>query len=782
MRDVRSGCRISVAILMLVSAVASVSFAGAEEKLASPASDGGWVRLSLADYDRLLRASRRPEKAPLEAAITSTVSQLDATGASPRLTTALEFLSLSDKPQVLTLPDVGVLYESEVAGEGAAVSVSESGAIEIRLARRGRFTVKLKSVPSRSERAGSVTLAWGVPDSPSNRFTATLPGGHESVTLSGGSVDVTATPGGPVRVSGTLRRGETARLAYAVAAARAPEEKLIASASESRLYRLGEKSLGVASRVRIEVLRGTLHSFSVDADPDLTVTSAWAAGNTVTSFERDSNRPGRFVLTLARGVTGGSAEVFWLLERDGKTRDSQREIALPEIGLPDFLRGETAVAVISPRPLVVEETKGKREGYERIDESDLPPELKEMADSTVLLALRRVGTATPALSVQVLAFPDASGLAGVIDRGRILTIAARDGTRIDRWQLDLQTRESLIRLPLPAGAELWSLQVDGKPARPLTEQGQLVVSLGRGEKAARARRIEVVVAIPGALPVAGRGTRTIALPKLPFPVTHADWDLFLPESAQYRYAGGSVAPAPEAPVVAKGVVAGGVEGGAVAGAASGLEKSASASFDEIGTGTGRLSGRALDDNGKPLPGATVTIVRQEGGVRQSRATDAGGYFLFTDLPVGTYRLHGELSGFAVPDRVVQLTDGLNLGADLKMKLDALAETVTVTGEAPLIDTTHMSTGSNFTLSSPTPQAQSRRAAAKEANASANVYRQVLSDEERASLQRTSETGVASIAVELPTEGKRLHFEGNLLVEEAASLELEVRPVKRGWFR
>ena len=80
-------------------------------------------------------------------------------------------------------------------------------------------------------------------------------------------------------------------------------------------------------------------------------------------------------------------------------------------------------------------------------------------------------------------------------------------------------------------------------------------------------------------------------------------------------------------------------------------------------------------------------------------------------------------------------------------------------------------------------AAQRKAAAQrnEVSKDAGPFDQKLSDEERASLQRTSEAGVAAIAVELPTEGKRLHFEGNLLVDEAASIELEVRPVKHGWF-
>ena len=127
-----------------------------------------------------------------------------------------------------------------------------------------------------------------------------------------------------------------------------------------------------------------------------------------------------------------------------------------------------------------------------------------------------------------------------------------------------------------------------------------------------------------------------------------------------------------------------------------------------------------------------------------------------------------------------MAEGSNLGADLKLNLAAQQSVVTVTGEAPLLDVRKSYSG--ISVRTEADPGSARFGSAKEVAKESNLVRQVLSDEERASLQRTSETGVASIAVELPTEGKRLHFEGNLLVDEAATLELEVRPAKRGWFR
>lgn len=744
-------------VLLLLSGAAAIAVA--EEKAPTEA---GWVRLPLPEYDRLLRAARRPlEKAPLDAAMTSSVTVLEAEGASPRLQTTLELISLSDKPQALSLPDLGVLYAADASGDGASMTTGDSGQLQVALARRGRFTLRLHSVPVREDKAGTLVLSWSVPDTPSNRFTARLPPGHENVTLTGGTVSVASDRSGPVRVTGTLRRGETARLSYAVAASRAPEEKLLASASESRLYRLGEKSLGIASRLRIEVLRGTLRTFAVEAAADLTVTSAWAAENTVTSFERDPDHPGRLVLTLGRGVTGGTAEVFWLLERPA--RQDKAELPLPDIGLPDFLRGETAVAVISPRPLVLDEACGKREGYERIDEADLPAELREMADSTVLLALRRIGAGTPSLSIQVSSFPDATGLSGVIDRAKVLTIAARDGSRIDRWQLEVQTRESFIRIPLPPNATLWSLQVDGKPARPLTEQGQLVIPLGRGEKAARSRRIEIVLAMPGAFKLSGRGTARIEVPKLPFPITHTDWDLLLPETAQFRYAGGSVVPMPlpvEQAAAEPSGTANGLKGS--------LSLNNSWNLDGVAVqGPGQLSGRVVDEQGAALPGVTVTLIRQEGSYQRNVMTNAQGLYFFSGVPTGTFRIVASLPGFGNAERSLAFSEGGDVAADFKLPLAQVNAEVTVMGEGALADKTM----SSIRPAAPPP---ARRDAAKDNN------RQSLSNEERASLQRTSEAGVAAIAVELPTEGKRLHFEGNLLVDEAPLIELEFRPVKRGW--
>ena len=100
--------------------------------------------------------------------------------------------------------------------------------------------------------------------------------------------------------------------------------------------------------------------------------------------------------------------------------------------------------------------------------------------------------------------------------------------------------------------------------------------------------------------------------------------------------------------------------------------------------TGSITGTIKDEQGAVLPGVTVTLTGKQG--TQNQVTDANGVYRFPALEVGTYAISAELSGFAKASRSdLVISPNRELTIDLAMKIGALAENITVTGESPVVD-------------------------------------------------------------------------------------------------
>lgn len=109
--------------------------------------------------------------------------------------------------------------------------------------------------------------------------------------------------------------------------------------------------------------------------------------------------------------------------------------------------------------------------------------------------------------------------------------------------------------------------------------------------------------------------------------------------------------------------------------------------------TGTVIGRVLDDQGAAIPGATITVTSPSTGFTRSDVSDAEGVYRLRALPVGNFDIAVELAGFASVDRKgVVVNVGQTITLDFTLKVAALAETVIVTGQTPLIEATVSSVG------------------------------------------------------------------------------------------
>jgi hypothetical protein len=108
-----------------------------------------------------------------------------------------------------------------------------------------------------------------------------------------------------------------------------------------------------------------------------------------------------------------------------------------------------------------------------------------------------------------------------------------------------------------------------------------------------------------------------------------------------------------------------------------------------------ISGGVKDATGGVLPGVTLQAVQIETGNSFEAVTDARGEYR---LPVraGVYRISAELQGFAPFIRTgLELLIGQQAVINIQMSPQAVAESITVTGEAPLVDVKSSSLGTNI---------------------------------------------------------------------------------------
>src|ERR1044071_6061972 len=108
-----------------------------------------------------------------------------------------------------------------------------------------------------------------------------------------------------------------------------------------------------------------------------------------------------------------------------------------------------------------------------------------------------------------------------------------------------------------------------------------------------------------------------------------------------------------------------------------------------------ISGTIKDNTGGVLPGVTVTATNQASGNTFNSVTDERGVYR---IPVraGVYKITAELAGFTTITRPgVEILLGRQVALDLAIQVSTLQETVTVTGEAPLLDTSTSTIATNI---------------------------------------------------------------------------------------
>jgi len=105
-------------------------------------------------------------------------------------------------------------------------------------------------------------------------------------------------------------------------------------------------------------------------------------------------------------------------------------------------------------------------------------------------------------------------------------------------------------------------------------------------------------------------------------------------------------------------------------------------------GDGSLRGTVRDSQGGALPGVTITATSDVLLSPSVAVTDSAGNYRLINLPPGTFTVTAQLAGFSISRREgILLRAGSNFQVDVTMELGALEESITVSGDAPMLEVT-----------------------------------------------------------------------------------------------
>ena len=214
-----------------------------------------------------------------------------------------------------------------------------------------------------------------------------------------------------------------------------------------------------------------------------------------------------------------------------------------ETGVPTVVdaqreRGEVAIEGIGTLELAAE----AREGLHRIDVRELSASLQALATLPVLSAFRyqRTGSVALGIGLDVKRFPDAGVLAAVADRAEATTLVTGEGRALTEVKLHVQNRaQPFLKVLLPAGASMVSVEVAGESAKPVSgTDGTRVPLLRPGFRPMGSYEVSFVYLHAGA-PLARKGDMPMALPKMDMPVGIVNWEVFVPDRYSAQAVGGN---------------------------------------------------------------------------------------------------------------------------------------------------------------------------------------------------------------------------------------------------
>jgi hypothetical protein len=725
--------------------LAGVAFATVATR-AQDRGPAGTVTLSRPDYDRLLdlasRQPRPPDGAPIAAALTRTDIRARVAGSAVRATMTVEGEVFQTGAVKVPLIANATLLDARTADRPLPLVAEGNHHVAV-VTGPGTFSAALEWGTAVTSSPGRGSFVLPVPPAGSATATFDVPGEQSDLRVSPGLVLRRTSAGGRTIVEATLAPGSSTQVWWSsreTGPTTAPRDVRMLSEVKT-LVTIGDADLRLLSLVDVTIVQGE------PAEIEVRIPAGYElAGVTGGSLDRSEQQGERVLLTVS--TPARRRHQFLLnLERASAGGSFKLDTGVPTVPAAQRETGEIAVEGIG----TLEISSAENPMLRRMDVREVDQALMSVARQSLLSAYRyqRSAGGVPSLALNVTRFPDAAVLAAIAERAVATTLVTTEGRTLTEVSLWLRNRaQPFMKVSLPTGATMLSVEVAGSPAKPAEgSDGMRVPLLRPGFRPEGPYSVSFVYLHAGR-PFAKKGDMQLVLPRMDVPVSVVEWELFVPDRYRAdRFSGTAIAadlleplavPAPAMPET----------------------------MPFSGAVTGQIVGRVVDATGGVVPG--VTIIAEVSGRRQTTVTGADGRYVISNLPAGPLSVTSQLQGFKTARRSL-IYDQRPRQVDFQMEVGGLTESVTVTADAPLVDMQTSERGETFNLTTQSANRtrdEVRRGAMSQAQAqepSANVQ----------NLQRRA-SGVLPVRIDVPRAGSSHRFLKPLVIDEETVVSFRYR--------
>jgi hypothetical protein len=727
-------------LLSFAAVIVSQWPAFAQELPRSAPGAPGTVTMTRAEYDRLLDlGARKPggvESAPVAAALTRADIRVRVAGPAARATMRVDGEVF--RPGIAKVPLIknATVLDARMDNRPLPV-IAEAGSHVALVAGPGPFSATLEVGSALTFAPGRGSFVLPVPAAGSATATIDVPGDQTDVHLSSGLILRRASANGRTTIEATLVPGTATEVWWSThdSAPANPSSRDVRLLSDVKsIVTIGDADVRLVSLVNATIVQGEPSQIVLAIPSGYEVISVSGA-----SLERTETGPGGVALFLTDPAQRRH-QFLVSLERPHAAGSFKLDTSFPTVPAAQRETGEVAVEGLG----TVEVTSAEVPGLRRMDVREVDPSLAAAARQALLAAYRyqRTSEEPPSLALDVRRFADAAVLAAVAERAVATTLLTTEGRALTEITMWIRNRaQPFMKVALPAGASMLSVEVAGSPAKPVEGKDGSRVPLLRPGFRPDGLYVVSFIYLHAGTPFQKKGDMQMTLPKMDVPVNVVEWELFVPDRYRVDRFDGNVMDA--SLVVPAHVLDGigkrygsGFGTGAGGGVASNVRPLAPAQ-------QGQINGRLVDTSGAPVPGVTVFVEAQ--GRRQTAVTDPDGAYVVSNVRSGTVTVTGHLNGFSDVRRSVQF-DQRGQQVDMTMEVGGVTEQVTITASQPNIDT-----------------AQSTRRTRDQVQARAKVENETPSVNVQ-NLQRRA-SGVLPVRMEVPRAGTSHRFVKPLVIDE-----------------